>query len=327
MHGDYYVDPGSRRTTVWVFLALTGFVVLAARMVPMPSRDRVERSLEILMLESVEIAAAAEEERDEEAPEPVREAEPEDLTELMSAFAELSFSELSPDEAAPQLREETFASLGDLELDTDDLLEEFGSARPLDLDLDEQRDPSAWTLSPGLLSAGRFESEDLDLGAAPDLEENFAAERQATPDNLFESIRSDESGFVLYADSIILPSDQIAEWIRPRQSEADPGVRALVRADSSMLMAKDFLAQHAVEVQLVYAPASRKLHVVLVEGDSLYYFIDPGSRQEANYFRRGRVRRGEASEVVMVESEELPVNSPQARRFFDLFLSWWTQQQ
>ena len=89
--------------------------------------------------------------------------------------------------------------------------------------------------------------------------------------------RSDESGFVLYADSIILPSDQIAEWIRPRQSEADPGVRALVRADSSMLMAKDFLAQHAVEVQLVYAPASRKLHVVLVEGDSLYYFIDPGA--------------------------------------------------
>ena len=79
-------------------------------------------------------------------------------------------------------------------------------------------------------------------------------------------------------------------------------------------------------VQLAYAPSSRTLKIALTQDSMLFYFIDPGLQNRANYCERGRTVLDTDSRVVTVESEEVSVQSPDAVRVFNQFLSWWSNE-
>ena len=127
---------------------------------------------------------------------------------------------------------------------------------------------------------------------------------------------------------MVIPTPKLAEWLNIRQSEIDPGIRAHFRYEPGSLTSKErFVAGgRSYGMQLMYIPGSRSLHIALLDGDTIYYFVDPGTTGRANYFQKGTVRRDADGIVQLVESEDFSPRSPEATTFFQIFRGWWNAE-
>ena len=126
-----------------------------------------------------------------------------------------------------------------------------------------------------------------------------------------------------------IPTDALVDWIRANQGPLDPGVRAHFQYVDGHLTAKTEASVdgRSYGLQLMHIPGGSETHIALLDGDLIFYFIDPGLQQRASYFQKGLVRRDLAELVILVESEDLSARSTEALRFFEIFLSWWAGVQ
>lgn len=335
-------DGRGQRITYGIFIIIIGFFAVAFRFVPIPSREGVDESLDILMLEVYAMEAEVEEETEAEVEEETevveRDAETSDVSELLAAFGDLSLSKVTSEDVTASDSDESQTSglRPDINMDLStgfDALGSFGDGRPSDLNADllpqsgggEER----WTLKPSLVSSSvpgnqvgfqtRNQSGVSDVDAL--------AVRQQEPDDLFEAIIERKDPVDMTIEDV-KREDDVAKWFVANASPLDPGIRALFNQTPGVFTAKDSVnigAQMYV-VQLMYSPHSRKLHIALSSEKEVHYFIDPKLQNIFNYYEEGVVVRDEAVRVIIVESEELPVNTPGAVQEYKNFLSWWVNE-
>ena len=352
-----YDDSDGRRVTVVAFLIVLLFFVMAFSFVPMPSQEFADRVVEVVMLEQMmfesieDISTVDEEEPGEEllAVEPeattlADEAEAtvtEDLKKLMSAFGDFAFSEVALDDA--ELKNNirpgapTVLDQGELDVDSDNILGEFGS-RSIDLTSDlvtnsEGEGRTTRQLRTGLLSDGA--SGNVGRPGFRRLRESGTGDKTGTsaifseraiPDLLEHAKEGPETEKREVDFSV--PINPLVAWMKLRQAPLDPGIRSLFRFSTTDITSNEQIAigGKPYGLQLLHSPGSGAVHIALIDGDTIYYFIDPGFQRRANYFQKGTVRRDEATLVVLVESEDFSPQGPDAKHFFDLFLSWWAQE-
>ncbi len=349
-----YEDKGTRRTSLVAFLCITLFFLAAFTIIPMPTQEEVERRVETIMLdqavfEILDNPATAVDEgssedlvdvgSDESISSEDSESVTEDLEALMETFGGFDFSEVEWDNlvttqgsrnAVPSTLEE-----GELEIETGDIAEVFGN-RSLDLTSDlvqreESRSQTTRTLRSSLLSESvsaegrpggrRISGSGIGGDTGLDLRSRAPGSSDLLRSNR-EEIKQEQREI-----QFTVPVDKLAEWIRQNQSPVDPGIRSLFRVAPTDLTAKVPISVqgHAFGLQLSYLLGPGEVHIALIDRETIYYFIDPGSQRRANYFQKGTVRLNTESMVMLVESEDFSPRGPEAHRFFEVFLTWWSE--
>ena len=338
------LDRSSRRITFTIFIIIVGFFAVAFRFVPIPSREDVDESLDILMLEFYEMEAVEVEEGEEvEEDEPSDEIElepetqPENINKLLSAFGELSLSEVKSDDILPMdpAPESPFGLESDVNLDMEsgpNDLGIFGNSRTTDLNADllpqSGGGSDRWTLKPNLVSGSSAANQPgFRTRNQTGVSANALAVRQEQPDDLFDEVYEEGDRSEMTREESER-EDAVIEWFTENGSPLDPGIRSLFEQISSTLTAKVSvrIGAQTYSVQLMYSQHSRKLHIAFSEDKDLFYFIDPKLQNIANYYAKGVVVYDEAARIVIVESEELSVENPESVRVYRSFLSWWIDQ-
>ena len=332
------ISQSDRSLTVGLFAAAIVCIAVVIHFVPMPTRAGVDRSMESFALESMAIAVrtSAEIELAEEAEEVVVE-EPEvtleDFDGLLSSFMDLSPSDGASSDEELLGTETTESSLKtelDLDFGTEEALGGLGTGRAdLNADLFPQAERSTGTLLKPNIVSGFSRSQDIQLtDGAGDISGDELALRQENSTRL-ETLESVYEGL---DRSTLTPEeaareDAVVLWMTASQDmPLDPAVRGLFRSqpEEQVFKGEVLLGGESWIVQLAYAPLNRTLKIALIQNSTLFYFIDPGLQNRANYFEKGRVIFDADSRVVSVESEEISSQSPDAIRVFNLFLPWWS---
>ena len=352
-----YEDRRARRISVVFFLLITLVFLGAFNFIPVPSQEFADRKVEVLMLEQMifesfedlgtlddeESAEKFEpEEREEAAPGLAEENATEDLEQLLTAFGDVSFSEVGFDdtgmtESARFDETPSILDQGELEVESGDVANVFGG-RSLDLtsDLvkrDDERGRATRSLRPGLLSErvsgqGRPGSRRITgSGSGDSAGLDLRSEQRGTA-NLLKPTRTDLEPKEREIEFSI-PTDALVEWMRMNQNPLDPGIRSHFRYSSREITSKELISVggRSYGLQLMHSPGGGATHIALLEGNTIFYFIDPGRQQRANYFQKGTTRRDEETLVILVESEDLSPRSEEARHFFEIFLAWWAEIQ
>jgi len=328
-------DKKGQPITIGLFVLVLGFIVIVSNVIPMPRRDRVDRSLDLIMLEAIEMAVAAEESTEppieDEVSEP--EATAEQLDELLSSFTEMSSFKLIEEDATQSDRGETesLALQADFGLDFggQDDLGIFGSSRSNDLDpnLAPQKSTASWTLKPNIVT-GSVSVSNSQLSSGVDVSQAELVLRPDQPDRLVESIVEDFDEDVSLTSEEIRRENAVIRWMLERLNELDRPVRTVFEQKSSDLTVNEMviIGPNTYNLQMMYSPINRTLHIAWIDGEEIYYFVDPALQYQINYFEEGIVERGEVMEVVLLETEELSAESPQARREYQIFVNWWKPQ-
>ncbi len=326
-----------RPVTLGIFATLVVVFFFASKVVPMPSREQVDRSLDLIILEAIAAAEAPEAEEDTEDPaeeSDASDAEPtlEDFEGLLAEFSEFLPSETLVDESTMPDRDPTSSLVleSDVGLDfgQEGVLDLFGDTRPGDLnaDLNPQSRGANWTLQPNLIagstsrSTGRLSSgtggSGVDLTTRPD-----------RPERLVESITGERDDVSLSSEEI-LRENAVVRWMQERVNELDRPVRTLFEQQTRDLTVNEpvSIGGKTYYLQMMYSPVTRTLHIAWIDGDNLYYFIDPALQFRVNYFEEGIVERASGTEVILLETEELSAQSPAAIRNYQIFLNWWRPQ-
>ena len=342
----------SRRISLVIFLFVTLLFLGAFNFIPIPSQEYAYRTVEQLMLERLVLESISDSEVEEseddselieETADPAQDVEFEDLEQLMEAFDDFSLSETRMS-ASDLTREERtdLASLSqeELDLESGDLETVFGG-RSLDLtsDLDKRDDGRRRTsreLRSSLLSdrgvAGRERlGSRSGLSTRPSGSNTELGLRKTNVDdaNLLQSTREKDDPPEESEPDFDLPTDELLNWILANHGPLDPGIRSLFQYLPGNLTAKTQITASGVSygLQLMHAPGGGETHIAIVDGEVLFYFVDPGMQQRASRFEKGLIRRDEESRVIVVESEDLSTRSEEALRAFKLFIDWWTEQQ
>ncbi|MYD19033.1 MAG: hypothetical protein F4X05_05230 [Rhodothermaceae bacterium] len=330
------VSQSDRGLTAGIFTAAVICIAVVIQVVPMPSRAGMDRSLKSFVLESIAIAADTPEETEMEEVEEVVPEEPEmtmeDFDDLLSSFSSLSDA-ASPD--VEMLETETSESFFQTELDLD-----FGSEETrgglgtglgdLNADLYSQAERGIGTaLRPNIVSGlSRSLNTQLTDGIGEVSEDELTLRQEGS--NRLETLALVYEGLDRSALSPeeIAREDAVVLRMNTVQSTLDPAIRALFRSKPTDLVFRGTISLNGddLTVQLAYAPKSRTLKIALIRNKDLFYFIDPGLQNRANYCERGHIGVDSSARVVLVESEEVSVQSPDAIRMFDLFHSWWTNE-
>lgn len=319
-----------------VFTVLVAFFFLASNFVSVPSREGIDQSLDLIMLESIAMPEAAEV-VDEETEDPsireyLPEASPEDFDGLLSVFTELVPSEpVSEESALPDRGQiESLALQSDVGLDfgAEEGLDLSGYSRSGDLnaDLFPESGGATWTLRPNLISgAGPRSGARLSSGAA-EAEVDLTI-RPDRPERLVESLFG-EQGDALLTPEEILRENAVVRWMQDRQNALDRPIRTHFEQQARDLTVNEPITVGAktYHLQMMYSPVTRTLHIAWIDGNELFYFVDPSLQFQANYFEEGLVERALSMEVVLLETEELSAHSPQAIREYGTFLNWWRPQ-
>ena len=343
-----FEQKNSRRISFVIFLFITLLFLGAFNFIPIPSQEYAYRAVEQLMLErlvleSISNSDADESEDDserieetEDVSDPTQDVEFEDLELLMEAFDDFSFLETEVS-ASDLTREETrnLASLSqeELDLESGDLETAFGG-RSLDLtsDLDKRDDGRRRTsreLRSSLLSdrgvAGRER-----LGTQSGLSTGLGLRKTNLGDeNLLQSTRDEDDTPEEREPDFDLPTDKLLSWILANHGPLDPGIRSLFQYLPGNHTANIRITVDGISygLQLMHTPDGGETHIAIIDGEVLFYFVDPGTQRRAGRFEKGLIRSDEESRVIVVESEDLSARSEEALRAFKLFLDWWVEQQ
>ncbi len=327
--------------TIVVFICLIGFLGLASTVVPLPQRDSVDKSLDLIMLEAIAMASAeeAEEEKAVETPveEEVSEPEisPENIDEILSAFTAMSPVEVTNE--APTLPERGESE--SMKLGSDMLLEFrgqkdlglFGDSQGnnLDTDLVSRNRGEAWTLKPNIVS-GSISVSNTQLSSGAGVSGADLVTRSGQPKRLVQTIFEEwgeEEGVSMTAEEI-LRENAVIRWMQARLKALDRPVRTVFQQNASDLTVNEpvIIGSTTYNLQMMYSPVSRTLHIAWIDEEIIYYFVDPALQYQINYFEEGVVERGLQMEIVLIETEELSARSPQAVREYEIFLNWWKPQ-
>lgn len=332
-------DARGRWITMWAFFALVALFFLASSLVPMPSREQVDRSLDMVMIKTIAMvdATAAEEETEETSGEDNSskpEVSLEDFDGLLSAFTELLPSETSGEQASLPDRGQTdpLAMQSEVGLDfgSEGALDLFGDSRPGDLnsDLLPQSRGGTWTLQPNLGSGSGFGSgSNGQLSSGTGEGSGELNVRSGRPERLIESIFGTQDDVKLTAEEINR-ENAVVRWMQERLNALDRPIRTHFEQQTRDLTVNEpvIIGEKTYHLQMMYSPVIRTLHVAWIDGEDIYYFVDPALQFQVNYFEEGSVERAPSMEVVLLQTEELSAQSPQALHEYGIFLDWWRPQ-
>ncbi len=320
-----------------VFAALVAFFFLASNLVPMPSREQVDRSLDFIMMEAIamEEAAKAEEEIGEPSVEddlPEPEASLENFDGLLSALTELLSPEALGEEPTLPDRGQTESLViqSDVGLDfgAEERMALFGDNRPGDLnaDLFPQSRGETWTLQPNLISGSASRSNGR-LSSGTGEESADLTVRPGRPERLVETLFG-EHGDASLTPEEINRENAVVSWMQDRLNALDRPIRTLFEQQPRDLTINESIAVGAktYHLQMMYSPVTRTLHIAWIDGEDIFYFVDPGLQFRANYFEEGLAERAPSMKIVLLETEQLSAQSPQAIREYGTFLNWWRPQ-
>ena len=354
----------NRRFTWLLFLGASVFFSVAFTLIPTPGQEFAETTIERLILTSVELPAVEEieieapEEEEEEDPlevieEITEELEPEPIEEdvealIADAFDSFSFSDVSFDDQVAEQDSREIVSLSDEDME---LFSESASDRPVfnsDMDLtqnllNDSGDPSrsARSLSSNLIGQSLASTDDTDRSRryVGDLEglawpdgsgrQTIRATSQTGPSLDSAGSESRQDNLFLGEGDVAVPSDSLLQWILANQGELDPGIRSLFHFAPPSISARDETSIDAApsELQIMYTPSNREIRIALIREADIYYFVDPGFQQRAQYFQKGVVGRDGLARIDFVESEDFSPIGPEAKAFFRFFLAWWQQEK
>ncbi|MCY4225703.1 MAG: hypothetical protein OXF06_12830 [Bacteroidetes bacterium] len=340
------IDQSNWRISFLIFLIFVAFFSVAFRFIPLPSRETVDDSLEDIMFELITISEEAEEEPEETIEEAIEElVEPadvevqqENIDELLSAFAELTPA-ATPDDVSltnsGSVQSVILENELNPQLDFDaGILDGFSNQNTLDLDTDissRSGSSSAWTLKPGLSADAGASTEQRGFAvrnqASGPTGDDLAVRQQQEPTELFDLFKEERGTGDMSLDEIRKENAVIA-WFKANASPLDSGIRALFEQTDSDLTAKVLanISGQGYPVQLMYSASSRNLRIAFSEDTNIFYFIDPKLQDQANYYEEGVVVHDDQIRIVIVETEEFSVSSPQAVRVYSSFLQWWLDQ-
>lgn len=318
--------------------------------VELPPVEEIEIETEPLAEEEDPLETIEEIAESLEPEAPAEEVLEEDVEALIAdAFETFSFSDVSVEDPVAQQENREIVSLSDEDMD---LFSEAASERPVfnsDMDLtqnllNDSGNPTraSRSLSSNLIGQSLASTDDTDrsrryVGDLEGLAWPDASGRQtirATGGAGAPSLESSGSGsrqdnLFLGDGDISVPSDSLLMWIMENQSELDPGIRSLFYFAPPAISARDETTIGAApsELQLMYTPSNREIRIAMIREGAIYYFVDPGFQQRAQYFQKGVVGRDDMERVDFVQSEDFSPTGPEARDFFRLFLAWWQQEK
>lgn len=331
-------DKSNKRITALIFFFLLGFIGITSYFVPIPSRERVEKSLEVIVLESIAIATSEAEENDvavEEVPDG-EETSPEDVVMddfegLLSAFGEALSPSESEDASLSDLassKSRTIQSEMNLDFAAEGGLDVFGSDRPADMNADLLQSSGGGnetlTLKSNIVSGSSgqpgFQVRGGTYGGGGD----DLSVRQGGQGNSLEMGSGASGSSELTAEQKAYASS-VVNHLNLRERPLDPGIRAMFAQGPDNITTKETTVIGGQEymVQLLYTPFTRTLHIAWIKDDTVYYFVDPALQNVANYYEKGHVDYDDVLGVVLAETEELSAQGPEAIRMYNLFLSWW----
>jgi len=340
------IDQSNWRVSIVIFLIIVALFSVAFRFIPLPSRETVDDSLEDIMFELITISEQEEEETEDTVDEPTEdevdpadvEVQQENIDELLSAFAELTPT-ATPDEISltnsGTIESVILENELNPQLDFDaGVLDGFSNRNTLDIDTDlssRSGNSGAWTLKPGLsadadATTGQRGFTVRNQASGP-TGEDLATRDQQEPTELFDLFK-EERGTVDMSLDEIRKENAVVAWFKANASPLDSGIRALFEQADSDLTAKVLanIGGQNYPIQLMYSASSRNLRIAFSEDSNIFYFIDPKLQNQANYYEEGVVVHDDQIRIVIVETEELSVSSPQAVRVFSNFLQWWLDQ-
>ena len=307
-----------RGITISLFVVVVSCLVIVIHLIPMPKRTSVSQTLETLVLESIAIAVDVPEEIESENVEEEEDTSVEDIDELLSSFLIDSPVEISQSENELLERESNTSQVQkEFEFDFGTGDENvFGSGYSEDLPQAERRQRSA--LKP-TIDAKFVSDTKVDFSNDVSVVADLTSEREVL-DSVFDGL--DRSNLT---EEEIAREDNVVLWITEDQEKSlTPVMDSWLKLQTTDLIFKDeiLLDNENYTVSLAYSPVNRILKIVLIKDDEIFYFIDPGLQNRANYFERGHVVY-EGTEIVMVESEEQSVQSYDAIKIFGLFSEWF----
>ena len=120
----------------------------------------------------------------------------------------------------------------------------------------------------------------------------------------------------------------LLRWMRLHPAELPPGIKRHIDYEEGQLSSTATVVgrERSVELYLMARPATKELHVVLVDGQTTYYLIDRSFQKDGRLFRHGRARRRDDL-IIGVVSEDRAPSSPEATLFYDIFLRWWEAER
>ena len=129
--------------------------------------------------------------------------------------------------------------------------------------------------------------------------------------------------------SISVDVAEILQWAQLHPSPLPPGIRQLTGYRDGNITSRITLqgAAKSYELFLLVRPEQMEVHVVLVDGDALFYLVDARFQRTGELFRRGQVVRDGTGEITTAMSEDLPASTSSAQEFYRRFLDWWDQER
>ncbi|GIV60209.1 MAG: hypothetical protein KatS3mg043_1298 [Rhodothermaceae bacterium] len=118
----------------------------------------------------------------------------------------------------------------------------------------------------------------------------------------------------------------LIEWMKRHPGLLPPGVRQHVGAAPEHLSSVvEFIAGGTrYELYLMVKESLYEVHIVLVKEAETTYLVDRSFQQQSRKLRVGTASRSDG-EIVSIQSRQIEAGDARAKRFYQLFLSWWDE--
>jgi len=117
---------------------------------------------------------------------------------------------------------------------------------------------------------------------------------------------------------------EIVEWISQHQTDVPLVVRAHMNYEEGDKASGVYITidGRKVEIFLLSRAGYEQLHILLVDGENSYLFINRGMSDNASRFRIGEVNRTN-NVITAIDSQEREITSDESQMFYSAFMDWW----
>jgi len=117
---------------------------------------------------------------------------------------------------------------------------------------------------------------------------------------------------------------EIVEWISQHQTDVPLVVCAHMNYEEGDKASGVYITidGRKVEIFLLSRAGYEQLHILLVDGENSYLFINRGMSDNASRFRIGEVNRTN-NVITAIDSQEREITSDESQMFYSAFMDWW----
>ncbi len=118
---------------------------------------------------------------------------------------------------------------------------------------------------------------------------------------------------------------EIVQWVIKHHIDIPSVVQRHMDFESGDRTSMDTIMvdNQPIEIYIVVRSGYNQLHVLLIDGDQSYFYINRGSRDQASRFRVGQVSRQGDFLLSRIISQERRISSDESQMFYRIFSDWW----